>query len=576
MINRLQPIYDIAALCAARKVRQVILCPGSRNAPLILAFSRHPDIVARSISDERSAAFIALGISQQLDMPAVVVSTSGSAAYNFAPAVAEAYFAHTPLLVITADRPTEWVGQQDGQTIFQQGIFGQHVKRCYQLPQEYEHPDNAWAINRMVNEAISLAQQHPKGPVHLNVPLREPLYPGVNATVYSPDIRVMAEVSPSHSVDADTATNIFGQWPSGNRVLVVAGQQSADRFLCQAVEDSTRRLQVPLVGDALSNLHGIGEAIRNADLVLGGASTETLESLRPDLLITFGESVISRHLKNFLRVHKPKRHWHIQPAGVVADTFQSITTIFRVTPQTFFRFLADMTLPDTYHAGQQATYLKHWSDEDRRISQLLDGFYPQAELGEAELVRDVLRNLPPSCNVHLANSMSVRYATQAGLLASQESVRVYANRGTSGIDGCSSTAVGHTLCSSVLNVLVTGDLAFFYDRNAFWHNYPIPNLRIVLLNNHGGGIFRMIDGPGDAKEIDEYLVTRQTLTGEKLCEEFGFEYTLLDSREMMASAIANLLEPSNRPKLLELNTTIDTNKKILLSLKRTINDSYEH
>jgi 2-succinyl-5-enolpyruvyl-6-hydroxy-3-cyclohexene-1-carboxylate synthase len=206
----------------------------------------------------------------------------------------------------------------------------------------------------------------------------------------------------------------------------------------------------------------------------------------------------------------------------------------------------------------------------------LGGFYPQQELGEAEVVMNVLRNLPPACNVHLANSMSVRYATQAGLLPSQEFVRVYANRGTSGIDGCSSAAVGHTLCSPLPNVLVTGDVAFFYDRNAFWHNYPIPNLRILLLNNHGGGIFRMIDGPGDVKEIDEFLVTRQPLTGKKLCEEFGFEYNLLDSRRKMTNAIADLLEPSDRPKLLELNTTVDTNKNILLSLKRTIKDSYEH
>jgi 2-succinyl-5-enolpyruvyl-6-hydroxy-3-cyclohexene-1-carboxylate synthase len=172
--------------------------------------------------------------------------------------------------------------------------------------------------------------------------------------------------------------------------------------------------------------------------------------------------------------------------------------------------------------------------------------------------------------------MSVRYATQARLLPAQESVRVYANRGTSGIDGCSSTAVGHALSSSVPNVLITGDVAFFYDRNAFWHNYPIPNLRILLLNNHGGGIFRMIEGPAEARELDEFLVTHQPLTGKNLCTEFGFEYDLLDSRRKMANAVSDFLEPSDRPKLLELNTKVETNKNILLSLKRIIKDSYEH
>lgn len=576
MINRLQPIYDIAALCAARQIRQVILCPGSRNAPLILAFSRHPDIVSRSVSDERSAAFIALGISQQLSVPAVLVSTSGSAAYNFAPAIAEAYFARTPLLILTADRPTEWVGQQDGQTIYQQGIFGNHVKKSYQLPQEYEHPDNSWSINRMVNEAISLAQQHPRGPVHINIPLREPLYPGDTKTVYSDNIRVMTEVSPIPTIDRDVAAQVFSQWPTGSRVLLVAGQQDMDHDLRNAVADATKRLHVPVIADALSNLHGIADAVRSADLFLGGAPVTTHESLRPDLLITIGDSAISKNLKNFLRVSKPSRHWHIQPAGEVADTFKSITRIFRTDPQAFFRFLTEMPLPPAYNEEHQRDYFNRWSREEQHVNRLFDGFFPQVELGEAEIVTQVLRSLPLACNVHLANSMSVRYATQARLLGKQANVRVYANRGTSGIDGCSSTAVGHALSSAVPNILITGDVAFFYDRNAFWHNYPIPNLRILLLNNHGGGIFRMIDGPGDAPELDEFLVTRQPLTGKHLCAEFGFEYNVLDSRRKMVNAIADLLEPSDRPKVLELNTSIETNKNIQQFLKRTIKDSYEH
>jgi 2-succinyl-5-enolpyruvyl-6-hydroxy-3-cyclohexene-1-carboxylate synthase len=171
--------------------------------------------------------------------------------------------------------------------------------------------------------------------------------------------------------------------------------------------------------------------------------------------------------------------------------------------------------------------------------------------------------------------MSVRYATMAGLTPGQERVCAYANRGTSGIDGCSSTAVGHALSSTVPNILITGDLAFFYDRNAFWHNYPMANLRIVLLNNHGGGIFKMIDGPGEAKEVDEFLVTHQALTGKKTAEEFGFDYALLNTRAKLNEAIVRLLEPSARPKLLELQTTIDVNKNFLLSLKQKIKDNYE-
>ncbi|MGC3946665.1 MAG: 2-succinyl-5-enolpyruvyl-6-hydroxy-3-cyclohexene-1-carboxylic-acid synthase [Chryseolinea sp.] len=575
MTNRLQPIYDIAALCVKRHISQVVLCPGSRNAPLILAFSRHPDLTCRSISDERSAAFVAMGISQQHEAPAVVVSTSGSAAYNFAPAVSEAFFAHIPMLVLTADRPTEWAGQQDGQTIYQHGIFGSHVKRSYQLPQEYEHPDNKWAINRIVNDAISLTQQYPKGPVHINIPLREPLYPGDQQTSYSESIRVMEDIPASYSVDSRVTAKVFDEWPHAKSILFVSGQQ-VDFDLRSAIYDASRRLNVPIVGDVLSNLHSDENTIRHADLFLAGASVETLQGLRPDLLVTFGESSISKNLKSFLRTHKPKWHWHIQPAGDVADTFQSITAVLRVSTQEFFQFVATTPLPSSFNLDSLAAFQKRWSNEERKTRTLVSKFYPQPELGEAEVVLNILRSLPPSCNIHLANSMSVRYAMQAGLQSSDEDVRVYANRGTSGIDGCTSTALGHALVSDVPNILITGDVAFFYDRNAFWHNHAVPNLHILLLNNHGGGIFKMIDGPGNLSEVDEFLVTRQQLTAKKLCEEFGFEYNELNSRRQMANAVKDLLEPSPRTKLLEFHSSVETNKNILLSLKRLIKDSYEH
>ena len=574
MKNRLQPIYDIAALCAARNIHQAILCPGSRNAPLILAFSRHPDIHCKSITDERSAAFIALGIGQQLKRPAVVVSTSGSAAFNFAPAVSEAYFARIPLLIFTADRPTEWVGQQDGQTIIQHNIFGSHVKRSYQLPQEYDHHDNQWAINRMVNEAISLSQEFPSGPVHINVPLREPLYPGDHQTGYSENIRVINELRPTYEGDNSIIAEVKEKWSAARSVLFVAGQQ-ADDDLRSSVSQVCRRLNVPLIGDVLSNFHTEAETIRYADLILGSASPAVLESLRPELLVTFGESSISKNLKSFLRTHKPKWHWHVQQAGDIADTFQSITTVLRMSPRSFFNSLADLSFPPSFDIRVQDTFCKRWRHAEKTTSQSLDRFYPQAKLGEAEVVFSVLRNLPATCNVHLANSMSVRYATQAGLLAHQKGVHVYANRGTSGIDGCNSTAVGHALVSDVPNVLITGDLAFFYDRNAFWHNYRIPNLHILLLNNHGGGIFKMIDGPGNIPELDDFLVTKQSLTARKLCEEFSFDYSQLDSRENLDSTVRHLLQPSGCTRLLEFNSEVETNKHILHSLKRHIKDSYE-
>ena len=189
---RLQPIYDIAELCAQKGVTQAVICPGSRCAPLTLALVRHGDITVRTFSDERSAAFIATGIAHETQAPALLLCTSGSAAYNFAPAIAEAYFQQLPLIVFTADRPKEWIDQHDGQTIRQPGIFGSHVKKSFTLPEDYGHPDAVWYLHRTVNEAINLANEEPKGPVHINVPLREPLYPvGSEKIAYSNNLKVI-------------------------------------------------------------------------------------------------------------------------------------------------------------------------------------------------------------------------------------------------------------------------------------------------------------------------------------------------------------------------------------------------
>ena len=576
MASRFQSIYDIAVLCARKGLTQAVLCPGSRCAPLALAFIRHPDIHSRTISDERSAAFIALGITQQTKQPAILLCTSGTAAYNFAPAVAEAHFSKRPLIVFTADRPTEWIGQQDGQTIYQSNVFGTHVKKSYQLPQEYEHVDNQWAINRMVNEAINLSLQEPQGPIHINAPFREPLYPADEEQfTFSDNIRVMEDHGASFELDEIQKKIIAEAWPSYHNVLVVAGQQDADSALIHSLTSFSSVHNVPIVGDIISNLHSLNKFVSHADLFLGQCSDGVLKTLKPDLLITFGHSTFSKNLKLFLRKYSAVAHWHIQPAGLVADTFQTITKVIHTTPASFFDFLSSIPQHETFENQKQNNYNKLWEVEERRAVRTLEDYFPQKEFGELELVNEVLKHLPSPCNLHLANSMSVRYANFIGLNDQHQAIQVFSNRGTSGIDGCSSTCVGHVLSSAIPNVLITGDLAFFYDRNAFWHNYPLPNLRIVLLNNHGGIIFKMIDGPGSVPEADEYFVTNQRLNAKNLCEEFGIDYLKLDHKRKLKNLMNDFFEFDGKPKILELETDLELNKTLFESLKQKIRKSYE-
>ena len=573
---RFQPIYDIAALCALHNIKEVVLCPGSRCAPLTLAFARHPDISTRTFSDERSAGFIALGVAQATNSPVVVVCTSGTAAYNLAPAVAEAYFSETPLIIFTADRPSEWIGQHDGQTIYQREIFGRHVKRFFQLPQDYDHDDSQWAINRIVNEALNLSSGYPRGPVHINAPFREPLYPKPDEAIrYSSDIRVIREHATAPDLTPATRARITSAWRGFHNILLVAGQQAFDPAMITAAADFRKKHKIPVVHDIISNLHETGDTIQHADLFLGQGSDHLKEMLRPDLLITFGQSLIAKNLKLFLRRYPAKNHWHIQHAGAVADTFKSLTDVFYTSPRSFLEFLTTLDATPPFEGQKQMNYFNLWDVEERRTVRALDEFFRDGPLSELLLVKMLMENLPDNANLHLANSMSVRYASFIGLPAQKRGIRVFSNRGTSGIDGSNSTAVGHSLVSGRPNFLLTGDLAFFYDRNAFWHNYALPDLRVLLLNNHGGLIFDVLDGPSSMPEAREYFITRQALDARKLCEEFGFDHLRPDHPRKLKNSFRDFLDFGSGTKIMEFESDTTQNKHIFGQLKLKIKNSYE-
>ncbi len=568
---RFQPVYDIAELCYRKNVRHAVLCPGSRCAPLTLAFARHPHIDCKTISDERSAGYVALGMAQSLREPVVIVCTSGTAVYNLAPAVAEAFFSETPLIVLTADRPSEWVAQHDGQTIFQHEIFGRHVKRFFQLPQDYSHGDSQWAINRMLNEAINISRQQARGPVHVNAPFREPLYPGADESItFSADVRVIDAPDASAVLSEEEQRRIRDSWGTFQSVLVVAGQHHPDAAMTGALKRFAEHHHIPVVADIISNQHGVSNHIQHADLFLGQLPRDEKKALQPGLLITFGQSVISKNVKLFLRHHPPRAHWHIQEGGLPVDTFKTLTHVFRTTPENFFRFLHGIPVE-----GNRTTFLQRWANHSQQTNGAIAGFFTRRKLSEMELVASVLRRMPAESNLHLANSMSVRYANIIDLPPEARDISVYSNRGTSGIDGCSSTAVGHCLATAKPTFLITGDLAFFYDRNAFWHNYSLETFRAVVLNNHGGLIFNVIDGPAAVPEAAEYFITRQPLNAKKLCEEFNFVHIPAGDKARLADALTDFFTFDGRAKILELEGDVHVNRTIFDQLKTTIRNRYE-
>ena len=556
----LQPILDLVAICAAQGIRQVVLSPGSRCAPLTLAFARHPEMEVRTIADERAAAFIALGMAQQLKEPVVLVCTSGSAALNYYPAVAEAFFQQIPLLVLTADRPPEWVDQWDGQTIFQEEVYGKHVKKSFRFPDSFAHPDQVRHGHRISNDAILVCRQFPAGPVHLNIPLREPFYPEEGELFHFPKHPPVVRLEPSEVRLGEMALGkLKSELANFQRILLVPGQQASNPSLLALIERLAQNQQVVVVADTLSNLQGKG-TITLHDHWLG--REEFHAALAPDLVISFGKSIISKSLKLFLR-KQDLQHWHIQPDGQAKDTYAGLTRILGSDPFAFLTWLS------THLPPMESDYAPRWQLLEEQIASSLPLALKEVDFGEYSAVKQVLDALPANGQLHVANSMAIRYVNFLG----RRTQEICCNRGTSGIDGSNSTAVGASLISQAPVTLLTGDMAFFYDRNAFWHNYPMPNLRVIVLNNQGGGIFRLIDGPARQPELEEFFETKQALSAKSLAEEYGFGYASVMTSEQLESALLKFYEPSLQPKIIEIISDSPRNAAILKKIKGSISAS---
>ncbi|UJP63237.1 2-succinyl-5-enolpyruvyl-6-hydroxy-3-cyclohexene-1-carboxylic-acid synthase [Mongoliitalea daihaiensis] len=551
----LQPILDLVSICVAQGIKDAVLSPGSRCAPLTLAFSRHPAIMVKTISDERAAAFIAMGIAQQKEVPTVLVCTSGSAAYNYAPAISEAFFQQIPLLVLTADRPPEWIDQWDGQTIRQQGIFGKHIKASFQFPDAFEHEDKIWHAQRMVREAIQTAGEHPMGPVHINIPLREPFYPSPTERFEFKAAANFELLEAKRQLNENQQERLLTELERFNRIVLVCGQQRPNPFVRQALDSIVQHKTAVLITDTISNCQVDG-SICFHDHFTG--MEELKESLKPDLIISFGKSIISKNLKLFLR-QSDAQHWHVSPDDYVPDTFKKLSKIIRTEIINFLQVLAR-------GKETQASYYTTWHTVEQSLAKNLPDFVDEATFGEYKAFNRILKEIPTDSIIHVANSMAVRYLNFLGPRRQE----IVANRGTSGIDGSNSTSVGCCFTTDAFVTLLTGDMAFFYDRNAFWHNYPISNLRIIVFNNHAGGIFRLIEGPANQPELEEFFETKQALDAKNLCQDFNIEYLAVLDEYSLNDSLQDFYSISKRPKLIEVFSESKQNAQVLKEIKKKV------
>ena len=546
-------VQKIVSACEAYGIKHVVVCPGSRNAPFSIAFDNHPEFTTYVIHDERSAAFFALGMIDQLNCPVAIVCTSGSAVQNISPAVSEAFYRQLPLVVISADRPKNWIDQGDGQTIRQSNVLRDHTMYVTELSDDNESDEYSWFANRELNQAFSHVSNSWKGPIHINVGLHEPLY----------DVKEVEEssfskiefVTTEHKIDKRTLG--FLRKSISEKVLVLCGQMNRNDSLYKLLSDFAQNTNVAILVENTSNLLD-PRFVHCIDRTLNLLSENEIEKFVPDVLITLGDAVVSKKIKTFLRKNKSKQHWKIGHSFPYMDTYQSVTHVFQMDAVSFFKQL----LQDQSEINSN-NYGSLWRQKDYVAKDKSVEFLDHVELSDLQVFDYLFQYLPENSILHMANSSVVRYCQ---LFDPVPSIAYFGNRGTSGIDGSTSTAVGASVANQdKLHVLITGDFSFFYDSNALWNKHLGKNLRIILINNSGGGIFRIIPGPSTSPQRDDFFEATHETNAEGICKSFNVNYQSVNTTFALQTVLTDFFTESlnQRPKVVEIFTPRERNAEVL-------------
>jgi 2-succinyl-5-enolpyruvyl-6-hydroxy-3-cyclohexene-1-carboxylate synthase len=536
---------SIIQTCLAKGITTIIISPGSRNAPLTIGFTNNPAFECYSIADERCAAFFGLGIAQQTKKPVVLICSSGSALLNYYPALAEAFYSQIPLIVISADRPQSKIDIGDGQTIRQENVFANHSLYNANL-NEMVCVENDTKIKEAID--IAIAQ---KGPVHINAPFEEPLYETTSELAVS--VNVTASAKDTRSLSHDEVAVYATIWNQATKKLLLVGVNDPDAINESIIETLAADESVVVLTETTSNVHH-PTFINTIDTLITPFTSEDFEDFRPEILVTFGGMIVSKRIKAFLRKYKPKHHWHIDSLRAY-DTFNALTKHFEVEPNLFF----DVFLPLT--RSVESDYFKNLDAVNKLREQKSKIYLDTIPFSDFKVFEKVIPSLPKNSQLQISNSSAIRYAQ---LIAIDPSIEVYCNRGTSGIDGSTSTAIGAAVANGKQTVFITGDIGFLYDSNALWNNYIPKNFKIILINNGGGGIFRILPGHEETPVFNTFFETSHCLTAEHLAAMYGFEYTIASDELSLEKGLAILYGQNKKPGILEIFTPTLENDSILL------------
>lgn len=536
---------SIIEICSAKGIHNIIISPGSRNAPLTIGFAQNPNFKCYSIADERCAAFFALGIAMQTKKPTAVVCTSGSALLNYYPAVAEAFYSQIPLIVISADRPQSKIDIGDGQTIRQENVYLNHSVFNANLTEDAS-VENDLKINKAIETAILQ-----KGPVHINAPFEEPLYETVSELSVEPKITSPEEEIPTKIIE--NSDEIASIWNSAKRKLILIGGINESNSIDQGIlENLGNDPSIVVLTETTSNLHH-PSFINSIDTLITPFDDSDFKELEAQVLITFGGMIVSKRIKAFLRKYKPAHHWHIDTLRAY-DTFNALSKHFVMEPNDFFKDL----LPKTEFTA--SNYFKKIDKIYSLRNKRKEEYLKKIPFSDFKVFEKVIESLPKNIQLQISNSSAIRYAQ---LIEIDPSIEVFCNRGTSGIDGSTSTAVGSAVGSGKQTVFITGDISFLYDSNALWNSYIPKNFKIIIINNGGGGIFRILPGHEEKPVFNTYFETSHQLTAEHLAKMYGCNYYKAINVAELNENLEKLYNNNEAPGILEAFTPTAENDVVL-------------
>lgn len=543
--SSIRSVQILAHVLKSYDIEHFVISAGSRNAPIAIHFSETDEFNCYSIVDERSAAFVALGMARSLKKPVGLICTSGSAAANYYPAVTEAFYQNTPLLLLTADRPTEMVDLFDGQTIRQKNLFAQHSYGDFELLEDNE--DEADDYNfETIKKAVEISIEK-QGPVHINIPLSEPLYELVS------ELPIFPEIEKTFSEKKyQLSSTLIAEWNTSKRILILVGTQYKDEELEALLSQLSKNHTAIVLTETNSNLEN-EKFFAHIDRYIFDFDEEKMKTFAPDLLITIGQNIVSKKVKQFLRKANPKNHWHIDEHWH-PDTYFALTEKIETSPLQFFKqFIPKISL-------DPRPYYNLWDVLRDKKDAKHEEYLIRGNFSDFNSFYLLSQRIPEHYDIHFSNSSVIRYAQ----LFDFGKYTTFCNRGTSGIDGSTSTAMGYAMTSEKPVVLVTGDISFLYDINGLWNQYIPPYTRIILLNNGGGSIFKIIPGPTNASNsLDEFIATTHEKHVEHLALHFGLDYIKVNDDRTLDRVLEKFFTPDLKPKILEIDTQKVDNAKVL-------------